>query len=447
MAVSPFIQAGESNIEKFDVTSNYTGETVSLIGKNSFIAVSFYESLFDCTVRADCTFTDAGYAKIGAVSEGESSSSGYNLTVGEKTEIKVMDGYGQRLYFEGDYHLRHRLQDRQSDPRKTLIQSDFCSLEFLINNNRLSKRAKTKFEGKPSDNITILLKNILKTSKDIKVDKTIFDFNFLGYNEKVLYHCINLCTKGVPEIKPGVLAGFLFYEVFKDDYENGGYNYRSIDKLFEQKPKRKYIYNESTGEVPGGYQKIINFKEKKTYNAEQAILSGFLSSNYEESFDSYIKTYNAFPFNFDTQFLESNNAAKDPFKIASDTKIQEDFTRLSSIFPSIGYIPPGPNWTSQQPYSKTDESEYVKSNMIKQAENRINQLFSIQITIIIPMDFGLHVGDLVECNFGELSSKEIQDISKNKSGIYMIMDLCHRITKKDSYTSLRLCRDASIFKK
>jgi hypothetical protein len=447
MAVSPYIQAGEANIEKFEVTSNYTGETVSLIGSNSFVAVSFYESLFDCTVRADAIYTDAGYAKIGAVSEGKSSSSGYNLTAGEKAEIKIMDAYGQRLYFEDEYHLRHRLQNRQSDPRKTVIHSDFCSNEFLIDNHRVSRRAKTKFEGKPSDNIVILLKDVLKTPKDIKVDKSILNYNFLGYNEKVFYHCMNLCTKGVPETKPGVLAGFLFYEVCKDDYNNGGYNYRSIDKLFEQKPKRKYIHNETTGDVPGGYQKIINFKENKTYNAEEAILSGFLSSNYEESFDSYIKNYTVFPFNYAQQFLESNNAGKDPVQIATDTKIQEDYTRLSSIFPSIGHIPTGRTWEAQQPYSKTDDSEFVKSDIIKQAENRINQLFSIQITIIIPIDLGLHVGDLVECNFGEISPSDIQDLSRNKSGIYMIMDLCHRITKKDSYTSLKLCRDASIFKK
>ena len=62
--------------------------------------------------------------------------------------------------------------------------------------------------------------------------------------------------------------------------------------------------------------------------------------------------------------------------------------------------------------------------------------------IVIPADFSLHAGDLVHCDFPEISTKKTLQESQKDSGIYMIADLCHYGDKSQSYTGLHLVRDS-----
>ena len=46
--------------------------------------------------------------------------------------------------------------------------------------------------------------------------------------------------------------------------------------------------------------------------------------------------------------------------------------------------------------------------------------------IVIEADLSLHAGDLIFCDFPELSTKKTLRESRDRSsGIYMIADLCH----------------------
>mgnify|MGYP000710599550 FL=1 len=83
---------------------------------------------------------------------------------------------------------------------------------------------------------------------------------------------------------------------------------------------------------------------------------------------------------------------------------------------------------------------------MRQSSDRFNQLFGIQITILIPMDLSLHVGDLIFVDFPQIDPEK-KEINKNRSGNYMIMDLGHRITPSTTYTSLHLSRDSTIYRK
>ena len=73
---------------------------------------------------------------------------------------------------------------------------------------------------------------------------------------------------------------------------------------------------------------------------------------------------------------------------------------------------------------------------------RYNQLFTIKLTITIGADLMLRAGDIIFCDFPELSSKSDQDYSRKTSGIYMISDLCHYFTPQQSFTKLELVRDS-----
>jgi hypothetical protein len=68
------------------------------------------------------------------------------------------------------------------------------------------------------------------------------------------------------------------------------------------------------------------------------------------------------------------------------------------------------------------------------------------MSITIVGDFRLRAGDLIYCDFPEVSGKMNKVVSQKAGGIYMIADVCHRITKNNCYTGLNLVRD-SIYRK
>lgn len=441
-------QGGESNILKFEITSNYTNKVVDF--KGGIIELTLYESLFDSTVRANAIFADTGYGSDGgAVTESDRKNGYFHKSSGEKTELIVVDGYGQKLSYVGDYHLRTKGQTRDcfgdAKTMNTTFITDFYSKES-IDNHLVKNRVTKKYEGKPSDSVYSILKEVLKTPKKIDVFPALNNFNFLGYNEKVFHKCTWLCKHTVPELSDakGNLAGYLFYEVADDGNGTGGYKFNSIDNMFKQSIKRKMILT-NTNDLPQGYtNKILNHHEYVNIDLEKQLASGSLFQRELITFEPLDKAYGSNLFDYKQQNLGWNNSGEQFYKLATDLNLQQEATRFSSRLWDTGTVPTGKTWEEQEKESK--ESNFNIDEIVRQASNRVNQLFTTQMTVIIAMDFGLHVGDLIQCDFPEVSSKQTKEVSDNKSGIYMIMDLAHRITKNSNYTSLLLVRD-SVYRK
>ena len=102
-------------------------------------------------------------------------------------------------------------------------------------------------------------------------------------------------------------------------------------------------------------------------------------------------------------------------------------------------------------YEITEMEKQVEKNtvegvsiedVLQQSQQNFRQKFNMSAEIIIPADFSLHAGDLVYCEFPELSTKKTLRKTPKDSGIYMISDLCHYGDKSQTYTGLRLVRDS-----
>ena len=101
---------------------------------------------------------------------------------------------------------------------------------------------------------------------------------------------------------------------------------------------------------------------------------------------------------------------------------------------------------SEEQIEKSKEENFKKSEVVNQAIMRYNQLFASQIIITIPGEFSLHAGDVVYMDIPEVSESENKvcgdDVNKMDGGLYIIADLCHYITAKETYTKLNLIRDS-----
>ena len=60
---------------------------------------------------------------------------------------------------------------------------------------------------------------------------------------------------------------------------------------------------------------------------------------------------------------------------------------------------------------------------------------------MIAGDFSLRAGDLIYCEFPQLSTEPNTRPNKKSGGLYMISSLCHNLTPRETYTSLTLVRD------
>ena len=60
---------------------------------------------------------------------------------------------------------------------------------------------------------------------------------------------------------------------------------------------------------------------------------------------------------------------------------------------------------------------------------------------MIAGDFRLRAGDVIHCEFPELTTDPNAPVNKKTGGLYMISSLCHNLTPRATYTSLTLVRD------
>ena len=119
-------------------------------------------------------------------------------------------------------------------------------------------------------------------------------------------------------------------------------------------------------------------------------------------------------------------------------------TRFMSFITDAGVMPSG---TTSQEQLNNWSSEKRKNNLsFKEAASqsimRYSQLFTVKTEITIPGDFTIKAGDVIKCDFPDLSGSEVKGVNPETKGIYMVASVCHRITPTSSTSSLTLVRDS-----
>ena len=248
---------GESgNIRSLSIASNKSGQVDISTG---ITELRYYESILQESVRVQLQFVDSGNSV-----NGKSVIEGLPLVGTEKTKVVIEDNNENKISV--DLYV-NSVTPFQETTQQNVVNLGLVSKEHILNQRvRVNKR----YDGKISDHIRNILTNttFLGTSKDLNIEETQNNYNFMGNNKKPFYTCTWLAKKGIPNItSPGKTAGYFFYETHK------GFNFRSIDKLLEQKPKRKLIYNEtpdSRGEnIPEGYDgKVLEMQSDNNIDVQ-----------------------------------------------------------------------------------------------------------------------------------------------------------------------------------
>ena len=423
--------AGSSFIDKIDIVSNKNqSKNVSVAGGT--IRLMYYESILQDSIKATITFADTGNSI-----DNKTVIEGLPMVGQEKVFLKFRDNNEQTL----DLVLYiNKVTPLADDTTKSMIQIDLASKEFIMNEK---VRLNTRFDGRISDHIKKILtdQNYLGTEKNVDIEETSNNYNFIGNNKKPYYAMNWLSKRAVPNLPDakGNTAGYFFFETSE------GFKFKSIDSMLSQEKKKSIIYNQTPdsrgANIPAGYDvKALDYSKDNRVDVQEKLKMGAFST----------RTVLFDPFNCYYEVITPNAKEKEKsLKLAgkelpvlnpefNKEGANKEFSRTTYMLLDKGTLPVG---NSKQQIEKSTEENFDPKNILNQAIMRYNQLYSIKTTITIPGDFSLHAGDVVFIDAPELAP-ETKEVSKENGGLYIIADLCHYISPKETYTKLNLVRDS-----
>jgi len=471
LAEIPFVtnaSVRSSTISEFIIT-NFDGSN-SLDISPAIAEFYFYESVLSNTISATVMIVDTGFITSDGEIDKEDTSrkrtpgiiSTLGLKGGERVDFKITnpnplvqpdnnDGDGLLTVQQGMYI--NRIRDISNNSQKDLFALDLVPSEF-INNEKT--RVIGRYDGSISDHVSDIVSNVLGTSLPVTVNKTAFNYNFIGNDRKPFYICTWLASKAVPEGNDGDGkplsnggAGYLFYQT-RDSFQ-----FRAIDRLLskdstdtisKEKVKR-YIYNNTGSAVPIEVDEfdgnILNYAFTRSTDVSKDLSLGSYN-NRSIFFDPFSMNYKVKNFKFDDQSINYTNKLRN---IPEVENITNGPTRLMSHVLDTGTMPAGTTSDAQLKKWKDDitDPNYDAENIMVQSVMRYNQLFSLQLNITLPGDFSIKAGDRIECKFADLTHDD--DANNQLSGIYMVASVCHRVTSQDTFSSLDLVSDSLYTKK
>ena len=423
------MQGKALNHKILEVFSNENKDSVDIRG--GVPVLEYRESVLCPYITVDMTIIDTGTAT--------KSKDGSKGTVGilesiklqgtEKFKLKLEDQFGNQIDLSGENDLRLA---KTMFAGKGVNQSS-CSVRIVskeaYDNTLLKNRMVNSYLGKGDDIVREALKS-LKTEKDLIADTTQNDIQFNGDKRYPFEMCLDVQKVSIPVgIKS---AGFLFWETSK------GYNFRSLDKMFDQTGKtiKKFVETGFASQkvLPGYNGKILKSSflrindtlkqfEDGAYNAELDLFNPLNQTLVFQNLDSFDYNNNSITAGNDTPVLSNEYRNKATLSLDRTKDVGQ------KINPGGGL-------------ADIDDTKFdiVKTSI--QSLQNYRQKFSISLNIVIDADLSLSAGDLVFCKFPETSQKPSVTGSTKDSGIYMIADLCHYSTPTQAFTGLNLVRDS-----
>lgn len=428
--------AEASNITQLDIVSNKTGQVVSVTGGT--VGLFYYESILQDSIRATVTFADAGNTI-----NNKTALDGLPIVGQEQVQVKFSDNNENEL----DLTLYvNKVTPLSDDTTKSLVQLDLTSKEFIMNEKvRLNER----FDGKISEHIRKILtnKNYLGTEKEVDIEETSNNYNFVGNNRKPYYAMNWLSKKSISAEaqKKGESAGYFFFETYE------GFKFKSIDGLLSQEKKKSILYNQSPdsrGEnLPPGYDvKALDYEKDNSVDVQEKLQMGAFSTR-TILFDPFSCYYEVVTQNAKDKEDSLRLAGKELPVLNSEFNREgrnKEFSRTQYMLLDRGTLPSGSGTgKNQQQLQKSKQLNFEARDILNQSIRRYGQLFSQKSTITIAGDFSLHAGDVIFLDAPELQTDtKNDDVNKESGGLYIIADLCHYISPKETYTKLNLVRDS-----
>ena len=206
---------------------------------------------------------------------------------------------------------------------------------------------------------------------------------------------------------------------------------------------KKYIYNNTGDSVEGYDANVVSYNINQDIDLNEKLVLGTYN-NSSIFFDYYAFNYETRPYTItDQQESGVVTAAEDYSELVAEEFRQSPSRGMSHIM-DFGVMPSGTSSDEQLEEWKNDPEKpnYDAKNVMVQSIMRYQQVFTISVTIVIPADFSIKAGDVIVCDFPTVEGTANADTNEQTGGLYMVASVCHRITPRETFTSLDLVRDS-----
>ena len=424
------------NISKCIITSNTGKKAVDVSA--GVVDFRYYESVLSNYITAQAIIVDTGYETDGKTGKGVLDD--LPIRGGERFDITFTDAGNPQNKVELTLYVNRVLAADPGTLKENFVLS-LASAEYI--GNELTRVVK-RYQGKISDNVKSILGDVLKSETEVTVDDTAIDYNFYGNDRKPFYVCTWLASKSTSQSAGtggsgsiGGSAGYLFYQNQK------GFNFRSLDKLLEQSPDKKFIFTNTTSTNDAAYKSILSVNIDRNVDLQSNLALG-VYHNRTVFYDPVSFNYVTISFDIEDQGDKITTAGETPASTLVKPEFVQGPSRLMTNVLDIGYNPTGVTPEEQLQNWKEDitKPNFDAPRTQVQSIMRYNQVFTIQTNITVAGDFSIMAGDMIECKFIQLEGGGDGEINKETEGSYLVAHLCHRLTPSDTFTSLGLVRDS-----
>lgn len=418
-----------AEFQEIIIESNDGSKTVDL--RLGVMSLEYYEDLFSPTVTAKMTVVNTGGTVPGKDDKYESIYSGLPIRGGERLSIKIQPNGSDLLDFATDpekYFYVSSVKNAIREGQREVFLLELVSREAITNETtRVHERFPRDY--RISDSARKICEEYLKTS--VVVDDTQNQYGFLGNLRRPFNILVSLASKAVPV---DGIAGFFFYQT------KSGFKFKSVDKLISTgvaSPKATYTYHEAPKDaIDTDDFRILSY----TINRNNDLLKKLRLGTYTSFFAEFNPLTSRFSqpsqgkFNLNNYTTKLKNLGADVEipKVVNDSgfTLADMPSRIISSVADVGTIDKGVSTAKNG-----DGSLYQRQSML-----RYQLLFMQQLSMTVPVNTSLEVGDVIKCNFVRISSSA-KGYDREQTGLYMIKELCHSFDGTQSLTAMTLIRD------
>ena len=408
----------DATIQKAIIVSNSTGKKVDM---RECVNMEYSESIYDDTIRVGFEVSN-----VAGTIDDKTLLEGLPLVGTEDFELTIIDGDGNKINVN---LIVNNVTVVTKDNQKENLLLSLVSEEVIRNESEVNA-VRIRHDGKISNSIKDIFKNNLQTEKQLFVETTSNNFNFVGNKRKPMYMINWLSKKSIPmqNGKQGETAGYLFFET------SLGYYYQSIDTLFAQDQKKSYGFF-GQADTPVGYDgNIINLEVDNRFEAESKLRSG--------TYNTKLILFDPFNCKYD----EINEGAKNEGTTNAgiglpiiNKKFNKTPTRTTFMLRDTGVLPTG---DVGEQLKKNHEEIFEVAKILNQAIRRYSQFSIGAVQIDIFGDFSLHAGDIVFIDSPSTEQGDEVTTDKLIGGKYLIASVKHVIRAGQCQTRLGLVRDS-----
>ena len=425
-----------ANYEEFIIESNDGSRDVDL--RFGVISFQYFEDVFSPTVTARVLVQSSGGGDIEdfkGVGGTKALLQGLPIIGGERVSIKVKTVVGDGIDLTEDPLYVGGVSEIMTDGDRELFTLNLVSRSAITNEtSRVTKKYPT------TQKIDISVKQIAEEFLKIELPEDNIDscknqYGFIGNLRKPFTVLTWLAGKAIPASgKKDSTAGYFFYQTLDGHY------FKSIDELIKQEPYAEYkedTVQKSALEsgIKDTANKIMSYTFKQNTNILEKLRTGAFSSH-NVFFDPLTFEFPQFTYKL-KEFAEQMEVMGEPpelppIEAGSSESLGDYPTRLMTRILDRGTM------DSDVKVDVNSDPAKVQSQSIA----RYNLLMTQAVQVTVACNSDLRVGMIVKLFFKNQSFEKGNEFDEHTSGLYMIKELCHQFTQRDSLTSMLLVRDS-----